>query len=67
VLSLLGVVIYLTHVEWRWIDGAFVGAETSGSEDEFCPATTVAEIETEGDSSSSISFPAVRSPDGGRS
>lgn len=41
-LSVLGVVNHLTHVEWRWIDGAFVGEETSRSEDEFHPAATVA-------------------------
>lgn len=41
-LSVLGVVNHLTHVEWRWIDGAFAGAETSRSEDEFSPAATFA-------------------------
>src|SRR5712691_11790666 len=35
--SLLGIVNHLTHVEWRWIDGAMLGAETSRSELEFTP------------------------------
>jgi uncharacterized damage-inducible protein DinB len=34
---LLGIVNHLTHVEWRWIDGGFRGAEVSRSEDEFTP------------------------------
>jgi uncharacterized protein DUF664 len=41
-LPVLGVVNHLIQVEWRWIDGAFVGAETSRSEDEFHPAAAVA-------------------------
>src|SRR4051794_23348987 len=41
-LSVLGVVNHLTHVEWRWIDGAFVGHDTSRSEEEFRPAPTIA-------------------------
>jgi uncharacterized damage-inducible protein DinB len=36
-LPLLGVVNHLTHVEWRWIDGKMLGAETSRSEAEFRP------------------------------
>jgi uncharacterized damage-inducible protein DinB len=36
-LSVLGVVNHLTHVEWRWIDGAFLGQTVSRSEDEFSP------------------------------
>ncbi|HEY6539175.1 MAG TPA: DUF664 domain-containing protein [Candidatus Dormibacteraeota bacterium] len=36
-ISLLGIVNHLTHVEWRWIDGAMLGAETSRSEAEFSP------------------------------
>ena len=40
-LSVLGVINHLTNVEWRWIDGAFVGKETSRSEEEFRPAATV--------------------------
>jgi hypothetical protein len=26
--SLLGIINHLTHVEWRWIDGAMLGKET---------------------------------------
>ena len=40
-LSVLGVVNHLTHVEWRWIDGAFIGLDTSRSEEEFRPASAV--------------------------
>jgi uncharacterized damage-inducible protein DinB len=40
-LSVLGVVNHLTYVEWRWIDGAFVGQETTRSQEEFCPAPNV--------------------------
>jgi uncharacterized damage-inducible protein DinB len=36
-ICLLGIVNHLTHVEWRWIDGGFSGAETSRSEEEFAP------------------------------
>lgn len=36
-ISILGIVNYLTHVEWRWIDGAMLGREVSRSEDEFHP------------------------------
>ncbi|WP_346623660.1 DUF664 domain-containing protein [Blastococcus montanus] len=36
-LPVLGVVNHLTHVEWRWIDGAMGGAEVSRSEAEFSP------------------------------
>jgi uncharacterized damage-inducible protein DinB len=35
--SLIGIVNHLTHVEWRWIDGAMLGAETDRSESEFTP------------------------------
>ena len=31
-IPLLGVVNHLTHVEWRWIDGGFLGDEVSRSE-----------------------------------
>lgn len=37
-ISLLGIVNHLTHVEWRWIDGGMSGEEVSRSEDEFFPA-----------------------------
>jgi uncharacterized damage-inducible protein DinB len=36
-ISLLGIVNHLTHVEWRWIDGGFLGVAVSRSEDEFEP------------------------------
>lgn len=36
-ISVLGIVNHLTHVEWRWIDGGFGGARISRSEEEFHP------------------------------
>lgn len=36
-ISLLGIVNHLTHVEWRWIDGGFGGADVSRNESEFTP------------------------------
>ena len=36
-IPLLGVVNHLTHVEWRWIDGGFMGQDVSRSEEEFFP------------------------------
>ena len=36
-ISVLGVVNHLTHVEWRWLDGKMLGAQTSRSEAEFHP------------------------------
>ena len=36
-ISLLGIANHLTHVEWRWIDGGFLGQEVSRSEEEFNP------------------------------
>jgi uncharacterized damage-inducible protein DinB len=36
-LSLVGIVNHLTHVEWRWIDGAMRGSETTRFEAEFRP------------------------------
>jgi uncharacterized damage-inducible protein DinB len=36
-IPLIGIVHHLTRVEWRWIDGAFGGAEVSRSEEEFRP------------------------------
>ena len=36
-ISLLGLVNHLTHVEWRWIDGAMRGQEVSRHEAEFRP------------------------------
>lgn len=35
--SLLGIVNHLTHVEWRWIDGAMLGAAVNRRESEFTP------------------------------
>jgi len=42
-LSLLGIVNHLTHVEWRWIDGGMRGHDVSRSEEEFVPAGTTVE------------------------
>jgi uncharacterized damage-inducible protein DinB len=36
-ISLLGIVNHLTHVEWRWIDGGIRGQSTQRSEAEFAP------------------------------
>lgn len=36
-ISLLGIVNHLTHVEWRWIDGGMLGETVSRSEQEFYP------------------------------
>lgn len=36
-ISLLGIVNHLAHVEWRWIDGAMLGEATSRAEQEFSP------------------------------
>jgi len=36
-ISLLGIINHLTHVEWRWIDGGMLGQETSRSDAEFTP------------------------------
>ena len=36
-ICLLGVVNHLAHVEWRWIDGAMLGARVSRREAEFHP------------------------------
>lgn len=36
-LSLVGIVNHLTHVEWRWIDGGFLGVPIDRSESEFHP------------------------------
>jgi hypothetical protein len=37
-IPLLGIVQHLTRVEWRWIDGAFGGADVSRGDEEFRPA-----------------------------
>lgn len=36
-ISLLGVINHLTHVEWRWIDGGMQGQAVGRSEAEFSP------------------------------
>ncbi len=36
-ISLLGVVNHLTHVEWRWMDGGMLGEKVSRTEEEFHP------------------------------
>jgi uncharacterized damage-inducible protein DinB len=36
-ISLLGIVNHLAHVEWRWIDGGMLGEKVSRSEGEFSP------------------------------
>ena len=36
-ISILGIVNHLTNVEWRWIDGAMRGEETSRHDAEFRP------------------------------
>ncbi len=36
-ISLLGIVNHLTHVEWRWIDGGILGRSTQRTEAEFAP------------------------------
>ena len=38
-ISLLGIVNHLAHVEWRWIDGGILGQPVSRSEDEFRPGS----------------------------
>jgi uncharacterized damage-inducible protein DinB len=36
-ISLLGIVNHLTHVEWRWIEGGMQGHEVTRTEEEFSP------------------------------
>jgi uncharacterized damage-inducible protein DinB len=36
-ISLVGIVNHLSHVEWRWIDGGMRGQEVSRTEQEFTP------------------------------
>lgn len=38
-ISLLGIINHLTHVEWRWIDGGFRGQQVHRSEEEFTPGS----------------------------
>lgn len=35
--SVIGIVNHLTHVEWRWIDGGMLGHEVSRTDEEFRP------------------------------
>jgi uncharacterized damage-inducible protein DinB len=44
-LPLIGIVNHLTHVEWRWLDGKMLGAETSRSEAEFRPGSELTAAE----------------------
>lgn len=37
-ISLIGIVNHLTRVEWRWIDGGFLGEIVTREEAEFAPA-----------------------------
>ena len=37
-ISLIGIVNHLTHVEWRWIDGSLLRQQVSRSEEEFNPS-----------------------------
>ncbi len=41
-LSLVGIVNHLAHVEWRWIDGGFLGVPIERSEAEFHPGEELA-------------------------
>jgi uncharacterized damage-inducible protein DinB len=36
-ISVIGIVNHLTHVEWRWIDGALLGGAVDESDDEYRP------------------------------
>lgn len=48
-ISLLGIVNHLTHVEWRWIDGGILGRDTDRTEAEFTPGpelTVAAALDT---------------------
>jgi len=69
-LSLLGIVNHLTHVEWRWIDGGMRGGNVSRSDDEFTPgpevtvAAAVAAYETRAGATDSLvrSMPSLSAP-----
>jgi uncharacterized damage-inducible protein DinB len=62
-ISLLGIVNHLTHVEWRWIDGAMLGHEVDRHEEEFTPGPelTISDAITEYRSRASQTDAAVRS------
>lgn len=36
-ISVIGIVNHLTHVEWRWIDGGMLGHKVSRTDEEFRP------------------------------
>jgi uncharacterized damage-inducible protein DinB len=40
-ISVIGIVNHLTHVEWRWIDGALLGGAVDESQDEYRPGREV--------------------------
>jgi len=42
-LPIVGVVVHLTQVEWRWIDGGFQGEDVHRSEEEFHPSVPLAD------------------------
>ncbi|MDQ1666866.1 MAG: hypothetical protein QOH75_2897 [Actinomycetota bacterium] len=62
-ISLLGIVNHLTHVEWRWINGGMLGEDISRSEEEFRPGSelTVAAAITAYRSRATATEEAVRS------
>ncbi|MBK5217379.1 MAG: DinB family protein [Propionibacteriales bacterium] len=37
-ISLIGIINHLTHVEWRWIEGGMRGQQVSRSDEEFSPS-----------------------------
>jgi hypothetical protein len=45
-LPILGVINHLTHMEWRWVEGRYLGTEFPARQDEFSlgPAITGAEV-----------------------
>lgn len=47
-ISLLGMINHLTNVEWRWIDGGFLGAEVSREESEFSPGASLSLVDARG-------------------
>ena len=40
-LPIIGVVNHLAHMEWRWVEGRYLGSEFPPREDEFAPAGNV--------------------------
>ena len=40
-ISVLGIVNHLTHVEWRWIDGGMLGESVSKDQSEYTPGAEV--------------------------